>query len=233
MRYLILGLLFICQSVFALDTSESAHTRYGQLEVKMTEGGQRELRLDARVLYTASGYFGLYKIIPLGEADVILVKKTPGGNAPAEFFYLTLLDGTVPVTSESFLAGDKPVRPVVTDDKIVVNLGLRQANLEVATYQAGKVTVSKTPIVGKKATEDYCDYLYQQIYRGYALGKQCAAAPEVTVLAEGEAPAEVYRRMMDNDPRLDEAKFQTLAKSSCLIGKAVKYGDFQKAVCGW
>ncbi len=233
MRYIILGLLFICQSVFALDTSESAPTRYGQLEVKVTDKGQRELRLDARVLYAEAGYFGMYKIIPLGEADVILVKKTPGGVAPAEFFYITLLDGTVPMTSESFVAGDKPVRPVVEADKIVVNLGLRQGFLEVATYQAGKVVVTKTVIEGKKAKEEYCDYLYQQIYRPYAQGKQCAAVPEVTVLAEGEAPAEVYRRMMDNDPRLDEGQFQQLAKSSCLLGKVVQYTAFQKMVCGW
>lgn len=233
MRYIILGLLFICQSVFALDTSESAQSRYGQLEVKVTEKGVRELRLDTRVLYAEAGYFGMFKIIPLGEADVILVKKTPTGTAPAEFFYITLLDGTVPMTSESFLAGDKPVRPVVDETKIVVNLGLRQGNLEVATYQAGKVSVSRTAITGKKAKEEYCDYLYKQIYRPYSQGKQCAAAAEDTVFAEGEAPAEVYRRMMDNDPRLDEVQFQKLAKSSCLLGKAVQYSAFQKLVCGW
>ncbi|MDD2774607.1 MAG: hypothetical protein PHU06_01490 [Gallionella sp.] len=233
MRYIILGLLFICQSVFALDTSESAQTRYGQLEVKVNDKGQRELRLDTRVLYVEAGYFGMYKIIPLGEADVILVKKTPSTTAPAEFFFITLLDGTVPMTSESFVAGEKALRPVVDENKIVVNLGLRHGNLEIATYQAGKVSVEKTAVVGKKAKEEYCDYLYQQIYRPYSQGKQCVGAPEETVLAEGESPAEVYRRLMDNDPRLDEVQFQKLAKSSCLRGKAVQYSAFQKQVCGW
>ncbi|MDD4964423.1 MAG: hypothetical protein PHI11_10960 [Gallionella sp.] len=233
MRYIILGLLFICQSVFALDTSESAQTRYGQLEVKVNDKGQRELRLDTRVLYVEAGYFGMYKIIPLGEADVILVKKTPSTAAPAEFFFITLLDGTVPMTSESFVAGEKALRPVVDENKIVVNLGLRQGNLEIATYQAGKVSVAKTAVVGKKAKEEYCDYLYQQIYRPFAQGKQCAGVPEETVLAEGEAPAEVYRRLMDNDPRLDEVQFQRLAKTSCLLGKTVQYSAFQKQVCGW
>jgi hypothetical protein len=232
MRYLVLGWLLVCQMAFALDTSELAQSRFGQLQVKMGAEGKRELRLADQLLYQDVGYFGMSQVLQLGDADVILVKKTPATALPNEFFFITLNQGVQPILSESFLTGDRPARPVIQDDKIVVNLGLNAGNLEVVTYQAGKITLQKTPIVGKKAKAEYCDYLYKQIYLPYIDGKQCEAAPEAAVFGEGESPAEVYRRMMDNDPRLNETQFQTLAKSACKSGKSVRYTVFKKQVCG-
>jgi hypothetical protein len=234
MRYLILGLCFLCQVAFALDTAELAESRFGQLQVQVTADGKRELRLvDQQVLYRDAGYFAMSQVMKLGDSDVVLLKKSFSTAQPSEFFFVTLTAGVAPILSDTFVAGDRPVLPVVQDDKIVVNLGLRAGNLEIVTYQNGKISVSKTPIVGKKAKEEYCDYLYKQIYLGYIDGKQCDKAPEAAVYGEGESPADVYRRMMDNDPRLNEAQFQAVSKSSCKAGKSVSYATFKTQVCGW
>lgn len=233
MRYLLLGLLLVCQLAFALDTSESVDSRYGHLQIQNGADGKRELRLEKLLVYSDAGYFAMTQILRLGDADVILIKKTPATAEPNTFFFITLNTGVDPVFSETFTGGDRPVLPIVKDDKIIANLGLRAGNAEVVTYQNGKITLTQTPLVGKKASPEYCDYLYKQIYLGYIDGKQCTVAPEQAVFGEGESPADVYRRMMDSDPRLNEAQFQALAKSSCQAGKAVKYPTFRKQVCGW
>lgn len=232
MRYVMWLGLFLCQMAFALDTAESAQSRFGQLQIQTGAENTRELRLDKQVLYSDAGYFAMSQLLQVGDADVILVKKTPAKTAPNEFFFITLREGVAPVLSDSFLTGDRPARPVVQEDKIIVNLGLQAGNLEVVTYQNGKISIQKTPIVGKKANPEYCDYLYKQIYVSYVMGKQCELAPEAAVFGEGESPADVYRRMMDNDPRLNETQFQLLAKRSCTSGKTVRYSGFKKQVCG-
>lgn len=233
MRYLLLGLLLICQLAFALDTSESVDSRYGHLQIQKGADGKRELHLEKLLVYSDTGYFAMTQMLRVGDADVILIKKTPATAEPNTYFFITLDTGVDPVLSETFTGGDRPVLPVVKDNTIVANLGLRAGNVEVVTYQKGKITIAKTPLVGKKANEEYCDYLYKQIYLGYIDGKQCTVAPEKAVFGEGESPADVYRRMMDGDPRLNEAQFQALAKSSCLKGKGVRYPAFKKQVCGW
>lgn len=233
MRYLLLGLLFIYQIAFALDTSESVQSRYGHLQIQKGGDGKRELRLDQRLLYSDSGYFAMSHVWQLGDAEVVLVKKTPANAEPHTYFFMTFNAELSPTFSETFTGGDRPVLPVVQDDKIIANLGLRAGNAEIVTYQQGKISISKTPLVGQKANPEYCDYLYKQIYLSYIDGKQCNTAPEQAVFGEGESPAEVYRRMMDTDPRLNETQFQAIAKSSCKSGKPVRYANFKKQVCGW
>ncbi len=232
MRYVMLLVLLLCQAAFALDTSESAQSRFGQLHIKLADDKTRALRLDEQLLYQETGYFAMSHILQLGDADVILLKKMPADNAPNEFFFITLRSNSPAQFSATFVAGERPAQPVIQGETIVVNLGLKAGNLEIITYQNGQITVSKTPLEGKKANPEYCDYLYKHIYIGYVEGKKCELTPQDAVFDEGESPAEVYRRMMDNDPRLNETQFQALAKSSCNHKKTVRYNTFKKLVCG-
>lgn len=232
MRYVLLALLLVCQSVLALDTAESFDSRFGHLQIQPGADGKRQLQLDSGLLYSDTGYFAMSQVLQLADKDVILVKKTPANSDPHSYFFITLSKTQPAVISQTFIEGDRKVLPKIQDDKIILNLGLRTGNVEVVTYQNGQITLSQTPLQGKQANEEYCDYLYQQIYLSYVAGKQCDGAPETTVFGEGESPADVYRRMMDNDPRLSERNFQSLSKDSCQKGKPVRYSNFKKQVCG-
>ncbi len=232
MRSLLLALLFLCHSAFALDTSESFDSRFGHLQIQSDSNGKRSLHLAETLLYSDSGYFAMSQVLQIADKDVILIKQTPATAEPHRYFFITLSKNQPAVLSQTFIEGDRKVLPKVENDTILLNLGLRAGNVEVITYQNGQITLKQTPLQGKKANEEYCDYLYKQIYLSYVAGKQCDGAPETTVFGEGESPAEVYRRMLDNDPRLSEHGFQTLSKESCQKGRAVRYGNFKKQVCG-
>lgn len=232
-HFLFALLLLLCQAALALDTSESADSRFGHLQIQPDAKGVRSLHLGSTLLYSDSGYFAMTHVLQLGDKDVVLIKKTPATPTPKSYFFITLSKAQPAVLSQTFVEGDRPVLPRVQDDKIIAALGLRAGNAEIVTYQNGQIALQQTALQGKKANEEYCDYLYKQIYYSYVAGKQCSGAPEASVFGEGESPAEVYRRMMDSDPRLNEANFQSLSKDSCQKGKTVRYAAFRKQVCGW
>lgn len=215
------------------STTASAQTRYGKIEIKELSQNEKGIIFSSKVIFKREGGFlGIEKIFQIGESDVVLISNNDGGSGTIDsFFFITIKGASSPIVSKEFMGQTGEINPIQKADQIIIDLGYHQGSKEVLIYKNGVINIKKITNEGKNkpASEDDCNYLYNNIYMEYVRGQACGEEPEYV---GGMATARAYNSM-SNDPRLNLKEFERIAKASCKKHDFIKYSEFKKRVCGY
>jgi hypothetical protein len=217
----------------ATSATAAAQTRYGKIEIKELSQGEKGVIFSSKVIFKREGGFlDIEKIFQIGENDVVLIRNSEGGSGTIDsFFFITIKGASPPILSKEFMGQTDEINPIQKADQIIIDLGYNQGAHEVLTYKNGVFNIKSIKNEGKNgpASEDDCNYLYNEIYVKYVQGHVCDEDPEDV---GGMVIARAYNSM-SNDPRLNLKEFQRIAKASCKKHDLIKYSEFKKGVCGY
>ncbi|OJT24600.1 hypothetical protein BO221_15780 [Archangium sp. Cb G35] len=237
---LTLLLLLLSPVVFASgpELRLEADTRLGKLRIKdlaLDEeeglGGVRVVLLNGEEIHRREyTHLEIIKVLPVKDDEVVLLSENPGGSGTNDsHFFIQLRKGAAPVVSKTFDSQKGEVSTKQNGDSIEVDLGYHEGKRQILVYQNGKQTIRELTLKGKQAAdEDDCKRLYENVYEAFVREGHCDSAPEDV---RGMSTVRVYNELR-HDPRLDLKSLNGLARRSCEEGKAMKYPEFRKKICG-